>query len=87
MSTSASYQKCHCGADCYCLSDNPAQPCWGEVTPWGISGDDDFCHACQGHLALLWDGEYEREESDVINSETIAILAAWKEEDTAKANK
>lgn len=51
MSKSQSYKPCnkHCKADCFLLDIYENEPCWGQVNPYGISGDDDFCHACEGH--------------------------------------
>ena len=50
------YTVCHCGANCDWLGADADEPCWGEVAPSGISGDDDFCHACRGHYGRAFDG-------------------------------
>jgi hypothetical protein len=62
VTKSASYKPCGCGSDCYLLDADDNEPCWGKVDPSGISGDDDFCHACQGHYAkACGDSEYQPE--------------------------
>ena len=65
MTENNEYVKCHCGADCdysdkrYYDFGDYALPCWGEVLPHGVSGDDDFAHLCQGHEGLYWGDPYK----------------------------
>lgn len=52
------YKKCHCGADCD-HKQREDEPCWGEVGPLGLSGDDDFGHFCEGHETLYYGEKYK----------------------------
>lgn len=53
------YAPCHCGADCDHKDRFGDQPCWGEVHPLGISGDDDFGHYCEGHDPVYYGDRYK----------------------------
>lgn len=53
------YQVCHCGANCDYLNVFVDEPCWGEVGPLGLSGDDDFGHFCEGHEPRYYGDAYK----------------------------
>lgn len=53
------YEKCHCGSDCDYFGAYSDEPCWGEVSPLGLSGDDDFGHFCKGHEPRYYGEKYK----------------------------
>lgn len=56
------YKKCHCGANCDMLSSDASRPCWGEVSPHGLSDEADFAHLCEGHSPIYYGDGYKAKE-------------------------